>query len=94
LKILYINSVKKYPNCGFYNSGELDENSVVSILETTASDGKNYSTTFYYLDAGQISHVEAIEKAAEEYEYFRIQQDKTYFTDLDKEIKKLKDKNE
>ena len=30
---------------------ELDENSVVSILETTAADGKNYDTKFYNLDA-------------------------------------------
>ncbi len=28
-----------------------NENSVVSILETTAIDGKNYSTTYYNLDA-------------------------------------------
>lgn len=34
-----------------FESGELEENSVVSILETTASDGKNYSTKFYNLDA-------------------------------------------
>ena len=34
-----------------FTSGELDENSVISILETTAADGKNYSTTFYNLDA-------------------------------------------
>ena len=45
-------------------------------------------------NAGKISHEDAIEKAAEEYEHFRIQQDKTYLSDLDKEIKKLKDKNE
>ncbi|MDD3322251.1 MAG: RhuM family protein [Paludibacter sp.] len=32
-------------------SGELDENSVYSILEYTASDGKNYKTAFYNLDA-------------------------------------------
>jgi hypothetical protein len=32
-------------------SGELDENSVVSKMETTARDGKNYQTTFYNLDA-------------------------------------------
>ena len=32
-------------------SGELVENSVVSILETTASDGKKYSTKYYNLDA-------------------------------------------
>jgi hypothetical protein len=34
-----------------FESGELLENSVVSILEITASDGKNYSTSFYNLDA-------------------------------------------
>jgi len=33
-----------------FTSGELDENSVVSKMETTAADGKNYSTTFYNLD--------------------------------------------
>lgn len=34
-----------------FTSGELDENSAVSILETTASDGKNYSVKYYNLDA-------------------------------------------
>jgi len=34
-----------------FNTGELQENSVVSILETTATDGKNYQTAFYSLDA-------------------------------------------
>jgi len=32
-------------------SGELDENSVSSILEHTAADGKTYQTKFYNLDA-------------------------------------------
>lgn len=32
-------------------SGELQENAVVSILETTAADGKNYQTLYYNLDA-------------------------------------------
>ncbi len=32
-------------------SGELDEDSVVSILERTAADGKNYRTKYYNLDA-------------------------------------------
>ena len=31
--------------------GELDENSVYSILEYTANDGKQYQTKFYNLDA-------------------------------------------
>ena len=34
-----------------FESGELDEDSVVSILETTASDGKAYKTKYYNLDA-------------------------------------------
>lgn len=34
-----------------FKSGELDENSVRSILEHTASDGKVYQTQFYNLDA-------------------------------------------
>lgn len=34
-----------------FNSNELDENSVCSILERTASDGKRYKTKFYNLDA-------------------------------------------
>lgn len=34
-----------------FESNELDENSVISILETTASDGKNYKMKFYNLDA-------------------------------------------
>jgi len=34
-----------------FEAGELEENSVHSILEYTASDGKNYKTKFYNLDA-------------------------------------------
>lgn len=34
-----------------FGSNELQEDAVVSILETTASDGKNYKTKFYNLDA-------------------------------------------
>ncbi|HZK60854.1 MAG TPA: virulence RhuM family protein, partial [Anaerovoracaceae bacterium] len=34
-----------------FESGELTENSVISILETTAPDGKIYKTGFYNLDA-------------------------------------------
>ena len=34
-----------------FESGELNEISVISKMETTASDGKNYLTTFYNLDA-------------------------------------------
>jgi len=34
-----------------FNSYELTERSVISKMETTASDGKTYLTTFYNLDA-------------------------------------------
>jgi hypothetical protein len=34
-----------------FDSGELQQDSVISILETTAADGKNYKTTFYKLEA-------------------------------------------
>ncbi len=34
-----------------FSSGELSVDSVVSILETTAADGKNYPTKYYNLDA-------------------------------------------
>jgi len=34
-----------------FESGELNEDSVVSKMETTAADGKNYLTSFYNLDA-------------------------------------------
>ena len=34
-----------------FNSGELEQNSVRSILEHTAADGKTYKTQFYNLDA-------------------------------------------
>lgn len=43
-------------------------------------------------NAGQISHDQAIEKAATEYELFRIKQDKNYISDLDKELKKIQTK--
>jgi hypothetical protein len=34
-----------------FESGELQKSSVISILETTAEDGKNYQTKYYNLDA-------------------------------------------
>lgn len=34
-----------------FESGELSEDTVISKMETTASDGKSYNTTFYNLDA-------------------------------------------
>ena len=43
-------AINKYLT-NIFKSNELEDNSVISILETTASDGKNYKTKFYNLDA-------------------------------------------
>jgi hypothetical protein len=43
-------AISKHLN-NIFRSGELDENSVYSILEYTAADGKVYMTKFYNLDA-------------------------------------------
>jgi hypothetical protein len=43
-------------------------------------------------NAGNISHEQAVEKAHQEFEQFRIEQDKKYISDLDKEIKKISKK--
>ncbi len=40
---------------------------------------------------GKISRNEALEKAKLEYEKYRVEQDKTYISDFDQEIKKLLD---
>ncbi len=40
-------------------------------------------------NAGNISHEQAVNKATTEYEQFRIEQDKKYISDLDREIKKI-----
>ena len=34
-----------------FETGELDENSVISILETTATDNKTYQVKYFNLDA-------------------------------------------
>ena len=43
-------AISKHLN-NIFKSGELDEDSVYSILEYTAADGKQYKTKFYNLDA-------------------------------------------
>jgi hypothetical protein len=40
-------------------------------------------------NAGKISHEKAVEKAHQEYDFFRIEQDRNYISDLDSLIKRL-----
>ncbi len=84
-----------------FATGELAEDSVCSVLEHTAGDGKTYSAKYYNLDAiiavgypilqdkGKVSALEARLKAEGEYETFRKRQDQEYVSDFDREIKRL-----
>lgn len=46
------------------------------------------------INAGKISHHEAIEKARFEYEKYRKEEDRKYISDFDREMKKLLDSNQ
>jgi hypothetical protein len=79
-----------------FESEELQEDSVISILEITADDGKKYSTNFYNLNeqdiltnAGTISREVAEALALGEYEKYRINQDRQMESDFDREVQKL-----
>lgn len=43
-------------------------------------------------NAGIISHEQVVEKAHQEYDHFRIEQDKNYLSDLDRELKRIGNK--
>ena len=43
-------------------------------------------------NAGIISHEQAVEKAHQKYDHFRIEQDKNYLSDLDRELKRIGNK--
>jgi hypothetical protein len=73
-----------------FKENELDENSVAEEFSVTASDGKNYKTKHYNLDA-IIAQV-AKDFAESEFEKFRIKQDRLFESDFDKEIKRIEGK--
>ena len=88
-----------------FETGELQEQAVVSILEIPAADGKVYATQFYNLDAflrfndyavldnaGKIKADVAKALADKEYEHFRVLQDKTHVSDFDRLIQRTNDK--
>lgn len=45
-------------------------------------------------DKGKINALEAKLRAEQEYDVYRIQQDRDYFSDFDKEIKRIADKKD
>ncbi|AOO66250.1 virulence RhuM family protein [Sulfurospirillum halorespirans] len=81
------------------------EESVSSILEHTANDGKTYNTKYYNLDAflefddrailhdaGKITKKIADEKALSEFEKYRVVQDRLFRSDFDKLLLEVKNK--
>ena len=67
-----------------FKSYELDQNSVTRKFRVTASDGKNYNTQFYNLDA-----IISKDHAECEFEKYRIIQDRLFESDFDKEMKAI-----
>ena len=58
-----------------------------------ADDLLKYRKKNILKDAGKVSHKQAVEKANEEYEKFRIKQDKEYISSMDKMINKYLKEN-
>jgi len=77
-RIWATNTLKEFIIKGFVLNDEM--------LKNGKPFGKDYSIT----DKGTISHFEAKLKAEDEFEKYRVIQDKNYISDFDKEIKKLK----
>jgi len=81
------------------------ENSVSSILEHTANDGKTYNTKYYNLDAflefddreilhdaGKITKKIADEHVLSEFEKYRVVQDRLFRSDFDKLLLEMENK--
>ena len=89
-----------------FKSGELAEESVIRRIRIPAPDGKSYLTVqrldaflqfndYKILrDAGRISTEIAKALAGAEFEKFRVLQDRDYESDFDREVKRLRRKNE
>lgn len=77
-----------------FESGELTENSVSSILEHTANDGKTYKTKFYNLDAIISIGYRVNSKQATQFRIWATKRLKEYiikgFTMDDERLKNLK----
>ena len=78
---------------------DLAENRAERQIPTTMNEWVNFLHQFLELsnlpilqDKGKVSALEAKLKAKQEYDKYRIIQDKNYTSDFDKEIKNLKDK--
>jgi hypothetical protein len=80
---------------------DLAENRAERQIPTNMEDWSVFLNQFLELsdypilkDKGQISALKAKLKAEQEYEKYRVIQDKNYISDFDKEIKRIKGKEE
>jgi hypothetical protein len=79
---------------------DLAENRAERLIPTTMEDWISFLNQFLELsnypilkDKGQISALEAKIKAEQEFDKYRVTQDKNYISDFDKEIKRIKGKD-
>jgi hypothetical protein len=79
---------------------DLAENRAERLIPTTMEDWLRFLNQFLELsnypilkDKGQISALEAKIKAEQEFDKYRVIQDKNYISDFDKEIKRIKGKD-
>lgn len=82
-----------------FKTKELTEDSVIRKIRTTARDWVSFLLIFLELsdypileDKGKVSALEAKLKAEQEYGIYRKTQDENYFSDFDKEIKRIEGK--
>ena len=80
---------------------DLAENRAQRQILMTMADWIDFLHSFLELsnypilqDKGQVSALEAKLKAQQEYEAYRIRQDKAYLSDFDKEVKRISDKKD
>jgi len=80
-----------------FESGELQKEATLSILETVQKEGNKQVKRKFELcnysilqDKGEVSALEAKLKAGQEYEEYRVTQDRDFISDFDKEIQRIK----
>ncbi|MBX3178355.1 MAG: virulence RhuM family protein [Candidatus Hydrogenedentes bacterium] len=82
-----------------FRNGELEERSVCAVFARTAADGKTYNTKYYNLDAiisvgYRVNSREAKLKAEQEFDVYRVKQDREYVSDFDREVRRISGKDD
>ena len=80
-------------NDGVPEGGRNNTMSHIAVYFQKLDDFLRISEKELLTNAGKVSHKEALEKAKNEYEKYRKEEDKKYISDFDREMKKLLKKN-